>query len=212
MVEDEDTSPEGLWEDAKYLLQCLFGLYGRSETIAAVGPVASKTHHEISSWLAAVERIVRRLLIVEAAKLVKSLPAIVKRANPRTSQREPQRFEQDPRDSTKWRVSFRAVVTQRGRVDRSETSAAADSANHPLKGTGLHAMWPVAERIEAVRRVLKDPAPYAARLARRLRGKPMLAAAIVRPERGSEDETLGKWAYGHALSHAGRAVEAFDTS
>jgi hypothetical protein len=60
--------------------------------------------------------------------------------------------------------------------------------------------------------VLNDPAPYALRLARRLRGEPRRAAAIVAPERGSEAETLGRWAYGHALEHAREAVPAFDTS
>ncbi|MGD2133766.1 MAG: hypothetical protein PVI23_13310, partial [Maricaulaceae bacterium] len=79
-------------------------------------------------------------------------------------------------------------------------------------GDGLRSAWPLSERIEAARRVLNDPAPYALRLARRLRGEPRRAAAIVAPERGSEAETLGRWAYGHALEHAREAVPAFDTS
>ncbi|MGD2131420.1 MAG: hypothetical protein PVI23_01420 [Maricaulaceae bacterium] len=261
----EDSSPAGLWEAAKDLMRWLFAAYGRPVDIVAMGPLTAKEHREISSWLAAVERIARRLLVVEASKLVGMLPAIVKRtappSTPRTAPRESKRIERDPENPSQWRVSFRVPMARNSGRDKlcsptgelsracategdclaaggfaasSGSSAFEASGNppqsrrappgdpappwgsreavDPLQGVSLRSAWPLAERIEAARRVLNDPAPYALRLARCLRGEPQRAAAIIQPERGSEAETLGRWAYGHALTHAREAVPAFDTS
>ncbi|MGD2134302.1 MAG: hypothetical protein PVI23_16045 [Maricaulaceae bacterium] len=201
----EDSSPAGLWEAAKDLMRWLFAAYGRPVDIAAMGPLTAKEHREIASWLVAVERIARRLLVVEAGKLVKTLPAVIRSSTPpsapRTTTREKRLVEQDLEDPSRWRVSFRVPMARTCGGARQES-----------QGSGLKSAWPLAERIEAARRVLNDPAPYVLRLARRLRGEPQRAAAIVQPERGSERETLGRWAYARALEQARETIPAFDTS
>lgn len=46
-------------------------------------------------------------------------------------------------------------------------------AGGPLQRRCFYSSWPLAERYEAVLRVFNDPAPYARRLAKRLRAFPL---------------------------------------
>jgi hypothetical protein len=170
-------APLALWRAAGAFLATLFNLFGAPEAIAAQGALSAKAHALTLAWVRAGEALLRRLLLIEAAALAP--PAFrqqtVRARSPR-QRRLREFFADKPED---WRVSFRSCVgdtrARRGRVPMCATGACVS----PTRSA-----WPLAERAEALLRAYNTPAPFAARLARRLRaGVLRMAQVLALPRR-----------------------------
>ena len=195
----EDTSPAALWEAARYALRWLVQMFGSPVEIAELGVLAPREHSDMLSWLRPLEGLVRALLLIMAAEAAR-----VENRGP--SRRAPQRparhvVEQNPERSEDWRVSFRAMRgNARPSRPRRQTTRAIPSA------------WPIAERLEAVIRVLENPKAYARRLAVRLNTRrDRVDRMLARPPEPAPRRP-GAWALQAAHSQAIAAVAAFDTS
>ena len=120
--------------------------------------------------------------------------------------------EHDPENPNAWRVSFRVFMPQTfsspacgGSGEQSEPMGAtqahaiapsvgfADTSpvNRGGKAPGFRSAWPLAERFEALLRVFNDPAPYARRLASRLRKTAALAQRIANSAWGQCRDLIG---------------------
>jgi hypothetical protein len=157
----------------RHLLVVFFNLFGAPEAIAAQHTLSRKAHALAFEWLRAGEALLRRLLLIEAAALappVSSRRAVSSRM-PR--QKRPYEFFADkPED---WRVTFRCCVGDThapGARMRTRPRCACVSP------TRFPSAWPLAERAEAMLRAFNNPAPYAARLARKLYAAPHRARAL----------------------------------
>lgn len=213
----DESSVPALWEAAEYLLRWLVALCGDACAVVARGRLSPKERREIAFWLRPVEALVRRLLVVEAARLAETLPP------PRARTARPRKCRtvlQDPENSASWAVRFRALerIGSPGAAPAACTAplACARSRRAGVKRDSFAARdpWPLAERIEAVARVLENPAPFARRLARRLTAGAARYARSCRPppERGpGRRPRLGDSSLRFASDHALRALAAFDT-
>jgi hypothetical protein len=78
-----------------------------------------------------------------------------------------------------WRVSFRCASSpaRGGSVERRSRETKGDVAPNAPR---FHAAWPLAERYEALVRAFNNPAPFARRLARRVKAELTRIAAILR--------------------------------
>ncbi|MBL8536887.1 MAG: hypothetical protein JNM59_05740 [Hyphomonadaceae bacterium] len=160
-----------LWLVAQDFIHVLFGLFATPEIIAARGAYLRKDWALLARWLRAGEALMRQLLAVEAAALPK--PSMLVAPRPKRARlRRVMHFAADAPET--WRVSFRCVVGPR-----------AVGAWRGVRRVGprpdgrFRNAWPLAERAEALLRVFNDPAPYAARLARRLHARPDCARAML---------------------------------
>jgi hypothetical protein len=186
------SAPIAVWRIAEAFMHALCGLFGNPEDVAAEDTLSAKTHALLRDWIRAGEAILRKLLLIEAA----ALPSAPRGALTPSRRRTPRKrklmyFTHDKPE--KWRVSFRYLPSSPacgGSAERSEakgdvTRAPSDAfgVSSPARGGDkirFHSAWPLAERYEALVRVFNNPAPYAARLAKRLRAKPQNAAAMLR--------------------------------
>lgn len=221
----EDTSPPALWEAAKYLLRWLYAICGTPCAIVADGLHAPRERRRIALWLRPVEALVRRLLVVEAVRMAQTLPAAEgKGTGARPRQRPPMcRIAfLDPEDSDAWIVHFRAL----GGTPMRHAEGNSPQAPESERRSGAPAArrkdpladwcpWPLAVRIEAVTRVLRDPEPYARRLAWRLRkdAGPIRRACRPPPPRiPGKRQRYGDEPLRLANEHALAALAPFDTS
>jgi hypothetical protein len=168
-------APLLLWRAAGAFLQTLFNLFGAPEAIAAQDVLSARTRTFLLAWLRAGEALLRRLLLIEAAALAPPASSLHadKRRTPR-QRRLREFFADKPED---WRVAFRVLGPPASR--RRASAMAGDTlAVH----TRLHSAWPLAERAEALLRAYNTPAPFAQRLARRLRaGAARIAQLLALP-------------------------------
>jgi hypothetical protein len=201
-------------------------------------------HAQLSLWLAAGEALMRRMLFIEAALIASegAGDAHARRAARRDGQdaagacvspareEKARRFiEHDPERPDAWRVSFKVFSSPAhgGSPERREGMGAiavacgdASSMNWggktpaPPRAPGFRSAWPLAERAEALLRVFNDPAPYARRLAARLRRTARLAKRICTTSWDAFRDLVGHVLYdalAPAIVHAG-AVFAENTS
>lgn len=138
------------------MLGRVLSLTGGPLVIAAFGYVPLEQRKLIRNWIARLEHVVRKLLLVEAAQLEAPLTYSRRYGNypSRRPANRPKRFNLAPRRRT----------STRGR-------------NTPPQSTQDHARL-LAARLAAVEHVFLDPTPYARRLARRLRREPAAAIAL----------------------------------
>jgi chromate transport protein ChrA len=142
-----------------------------------------------------------------------------------------------------WRVGFRCLLMDRrhvipGRREATNPELAGSAvcttqmlevtqtcrrdAGGPYAPKRFHSAWPLAERLEAMIRVFNNPAPFAARLAARLRAFPKRAYDMLRsrfptkPRTCSADapprDLVGRETFDEADDLAGMAAEWFDSS
>jgi hypothetical protein len=196
-------APIALWRAAGAFIATLFHLFGGPEQIAEGEVLTDKARALLLSWLRAGEAFVRRLLLVEAAAYASDLPPV---RRPRVRKRRARRVMCFSADKPgEWRVSFRMVEA---RVSARRATRKASAA--PRRERRFHSAWPIAERYEALLRAYNDPAPYARRLARRLRQRPSLANAIfAAPDNAPRLVGEDFW---HADTLALRAERAFNSS
>lgn len=138
------------------MLGRVLSLTGGPLIIAAFAYVPIEQRKLIRNWIARLEHIVRKLLLVEAAQVC------VPPTRPRTyASRRP----------------LRAAKRAKGFILTSHRRTSTRRRHAPLKTTRDHARL-LAARLAAVEHVFLNPAPYARRLARRLQRKPTAAIAL----------------------------------
>lgn len=182
------TAPIALWRVAEAFLQTLHMLFGAPEDVARQAALFGKAHGQLASWIRCAEAMLRALLLMEAAALPKpGARPPVRRARQRV-RRAVAFWPDKPED---WAVSFRVLHLEHTRPPRPAPSLAgaprkrlsADErwAIENLSGPQtVRDAWPLALRYEALIRVFNEPAPFAARLARRLHAAPHRRREVLR--------------------------------
>jgi hypothetical protein len=115
---------------------------------------------EFVRWLRIVELMVRRTLFAEASAIATSLPPpSPSRAAGTRADHKPEPYSEDPET---WRTSFQ-VAPRSSRAGRPVAPHGCGERRDFLPA------MPLARRIEAILRVVRDPHPFIQRLALRLR-------------------------------------------
>lgn len=183
------TAPLSLWRMAEAFLHTLHTLFGAPEDVARRHTLGRTTHALMLDWLRAAEALLRRLLLIEALAHIAAPRTPTSPRPPRRRTRKLMGFTPDEPEA--WRVSFRCFVgdfcgdTHARNLAGQNPTARRDACVSPqILSPDRKSAWPIAERYEALLRVFNDPAPYAQRLARRLRVKPHSAGRLLRLQKG----------------------------
>jgi hypothetical protein len=194
-------APIALWQAAYALLNALFSLFGAPEDIAAQGALSKAARALLLIWLRPAEAILRRLIFIEASRLIGDEPPPSRRHARKMPavRREPPIF--NAADPESWRVSFRCSVPERRRPHRRSRQRRAPRAI---------CARPLAERCEALLRVFNDPAPFALRLARRLT-RPSAKRIHDEPPLNARD-LYGRELYDNLDFHYRAALHGIDTT
>lgn len=164
-------------------------LIGDPKTIAYREFVTLHHLRLIRRWLSAGEAFLRQLLLVEASAYPRGEPA--RPRIPRKRQRH--LVIHDPEKPEAWRVYFRCFrAKERPRTSGVRNAApSAPSARDPL-APRLYSAWPLAERAEAMWRVINNPVRYAKRLARKLFANPKRTRTLTRRPSAAAVELIGE--------------------
>ncbi|MBI1252048.1 MAG: hypothetical protein GC189_11300 [Alphaproteobacteria bacterium] len=172
---------ESLLDFVQWLLRCAYSVVGEPLELIAMAVVPRRTATHGLRYLRTLETLTRRLILAHAALL--GLQAAPQR---RRTARKPKRvarvaFNPEGAPET-WRGVHFALTLPLERFGRARSRRTARGAGRSLSGASI------ARRIEAVRRVAENPAPYARRLALSLSRKPhMLGAQLRRPAAPPDD-------------------------
>lgn len=202
-------APLDLWRIASGFLNTLYNLFGAPEDIAHGYALTREAHKLLSAWLRAGEALLRRLLLIEAGARVEAIGAPRAKAarTPQANQQKPQRLFK-PQAPEQWRVSFKCFAPRRVKTVQ-QRKRSRRFAPRPMLSA-----WPLAERYEAMLRVVNNPAPHAIRLARRLAAAPGRIAALLAPPRPRKlisgeppdaADMVGRQAFAQ-VEHAARAA------
>jgi hypothetical protein len=198
-------APLALWRIAQYFVHAFFNLFGAPEAIAAQSHLYDDDRELMLSWLRTGEALLRHLLFIEASAL--DLQSCGPPASSRHRQRKRKRIEHHADNPEAWRVSFRCPMERRRPRRHASISFKPSPAGTPALHK-FHSPWPIAERAEALLRAYNNPAPYALRLARRLRAAPKRIAAILRMPPDAERYVFD---IGEVREAAFASKPAFDT-
>jgi hypothetical protein len=193
----ERHAPLALWRVAQAFLGVLHVLFGDPEDVARRHTLTGKAHKFMAGWLRCAEALMRRLIVLEAASFPKPNTRPLLRPS---RQRVRRLIGFDAEHPEKWRVSFRCFLgdTHARQAPRQDERCPAGACVSPktrisredrwnytqFKAVRFRSAWPLAERYEALLRVFNNPAPYAARVARRLHATPhrLIEALAAPPE------------------------------
>jgi hypothetical protein len=182
---------------------------GAPQTLARLGALSRQRRHEIGCWIARLECIARKLLFAEASALHHTSSfrtracairnpganALFRAATPNADKPCPRRAEIDLTQPTTWPALFKlapprdTLAVPESRAPRIRALWGAHTPPPPPPTSAAARTTPqttpmavqFAFRIEALRRVLENPAPHARRLARVLhRLKPRFPEAPAR--------------------------------
>jgi len=167
-------APLQLWRIVETFMRTLCNLFGNPEDIARNDMLTRKSYGLLLDWLRCAEAMLRRMLLIEAS-YVDPAPAAPRRRGEPGHKRQP--LIHDPNHPENWRVSFRCFSSPAHGGSVSAPGALTKGTDEPSQ---LYDAWPVAERYEALIRAFNNPAPYATRLARRLRRSPKRIDVLLR--------------------------------
>lgn len=189
---DARANPVQLWAQARHFFARMTAAYGGAAVLAALDELAQATRRKVLEWLAPLETLVRRLLLIEAAKL--ALPPLISRkrasCRPGGGAAAP-----DLAHPHSWRARFYIPIPpdERGVVPEDRAPrirllgpawpprpACVPAPTKPPRAPRPKtppSTWRLARRIEALHRALENPDPHARRLARRLARIPRHARA-----------------------------------
>jgi hypothetical protein len=185
-----------LWRRARAMFERAAAIIGRADTLATLTALSPERRREIVGWLALVETIVRKLIFAKAALLPRLAPNSAPRVEyialrggyHQVRLKPPSRPAKacafDPAQPHAWRAPFDLALPRdrltcpESRAPRIRALWGPPPSPPPLprqraERQSTPAPRRLALRLEALRRVLADPAPYVRRLAARL--KPKLA-------------------------------------
>jgi hypothetical protein len=168
-------APRAFWLIAQHFFHVLWTLFGNPEDLARRHTLTKNDYTLTLSWLRVAEALMRRLLLIEAAAL--TLPEA--RRVTRKSKRTRRRITYTADNPEHWRVSFRCPSSpaRGGSVERRSRETKGEA---PPAAPKFHSAWPLAERYEALVRAFNNPAPFARRLARRVKAELTRIAALLR--------------------------------
>lgn len=162
----DDTPPFTLqraWEDLRFAVNWLLSACGLPAEIAARRLMFPSTRQEILTWLAPVEAMARRVLLLAALKAPHNLPVrtITRDAPVRSAMRDA--VYREPSDNpADWCVLFSdwpQEVRQPKRYDPRDMAVPRATQNNA---------YPLARRVEALIRLCRDPGAAIQRMARKI--------------------------------------------
>lgn len=189
----EPLTPRYLWQTLRAYLSALFDLFGSPQAIAQRQTLPRAEHRALAQAIAALEHLLRRLLLMDALALTPSLPCEAKR-RPRRAPAARAAF--DPQTPERWSAPF-ALTPSRPAQSRA---GEAPRLRPPWVSTVALAL-----RMEALVRGFNDPAPLAQRLANKLAADSERAiAACLRPP----SRLVASHPYGRIVADATDAARA----
>ncbi len=179
-MEDEDSFDiEIARSGLQHAIARMLGAFGGAAAIAAslILPRATRVH--ILQWLAPIEALARRLLLIEAMALpAPNQPAPFIPRGKLANAYADRPAADLPDESENWRVRFNiGIASAPARTEK--VGVAPTATSHAIEFNAL----PLARRIEAVRRLFEKRALYARRLALRLHRAPTRARKAFAPYR-----------------------------
>ncbi len=175
----EPFSLQQAWQNVGELYAWIVSLFGAPFAIAERLMLVRKSRREILSWLGPVEALARRLLLLKALTMPTPNDAPRKVFPGRLLIAFADRpIENIHPESAKWRVRF-CVMPHGVLRGKRNTEPGADRRGGDINFNAL----PLARCLEALRRVLENPAPAVARLARLIATQREAVAAAFRPYR-----------------------------
>jgi hypothetical protein len=179
-MEREPFNIQDAWQGVGELYRWITSLFGAPFALAERLLLLKETRRDILAWLGPVEALARRLLLLKAL----SLPAPNYLPPKPFAGRLLIAFTDRPLqainpESEKWRVCF--SVMPHG-VLRRKRGAQIGAYADPRSPDDFNA-FPLARRLEALRRVLENPAPAVARLCRLLAARRDAVSYAFRPYR-----------------------------
>ena len=227
-----DRAIAGMLAVLRVMVERFIAAFGAPAALAAGGAVYGKTRERVLRFLHDMECVVRRLLLLRAALF----PAPPARASAPPRQYGARRIKEGDAqslfgpgdDPALWRVSFRMATPPepqwmfggfRAHEDQYDLGHRTEGGANTDANRGCALIWvddprPLAERFEALRRIIDDPDHYAARLAQRLyawRGRDerrqlflyaLGAKAPFANEAGLSDEELQPYAEARPMAQA----------
>jgi hypothetical protein len=167
-----DPSTPTLLEAASDLLATIFFAFWRPAELAGQPAIWQWRKLAFLDLLRPLERLVRRILLIEAFGLIATLLP-ESHSRPARARHRRHTVELDPDNPASWPVRFRILCERTPRRGNRRPAKLVASDPHfpvpPRYARKLHNPWPLALRLEAVARILSDPAPHIRRLAFRLR-------------------------------------------
>jgi hypothetical protein len=162
-VTDEPTSREDRWRYLADMVTMVITLFGTPAALAAMRILRRATRIEILHWLAPLEALARRLLLLEAAALApRNAPparALI-RGRLANALRDTPAPSDDP---AHWRVCFSLWPHGAHHHARRETHSVSQPSPQ-IKETALA----FAKRLEALSRLVRDRQPHVLRMAKLL--------------------------------------------
>jgi hypothetical protein len=187
--QDDTFSPDDAWAYLRTLLDAIFSLFARPLELAFAGVMERSMQRDILAWLRGMEAAARRLLLLEAPQLApiasapRATPVPLARITPESAPRPPAIDWETPPE--RWRVAFRCTPPRPRPYFPRKRNKPTPVSRRFVSSYGLSA------RLEALRRVIANPAPFARRLALRLARTPALLARVLTPFAQSRNEPAG---------------------
>jgi hypothetical protein len=181
MEEDEPFDLETAWAGLQHAMGFLLAICGGAAALAQRLLLRRASRIEILQWLAPLEALARRLLLLEALKLpAPNAPAPFAKKGKLASAFTDCPAPELPEDAEQWNVRFH-VWTAGARLAGQGAGMVQTARTRPLN---LNAI-PLAKRIEALRRLYEQRGGYARRLAARLHHALPRACRVFAPYRHS---------------------------
>jgi hypothetical protein len=178
-----------LWAAAHTAFARLRAAFGDASAIAALDPLTRALRRELLAWLAPLEALVRKLILIEAATFSGVAPLSTRKPPPRRAHSAPRAPECGAPGH--WRAPFHMPIppevhrcVPEDRAPRIRLLGPPTLVREIWRAQGPSAppasprqrstfdpeisSWRLARRVEALRRALDNPKPHARRLARRL--------------------------------------------
>jgi hypothetical protein len=187
--QDDTFSPDAAWAYLRTLLDAIFSLFARPLELAFAGVVERAMQRDILAWLRGMEAAARRLLLLEAPQLApvsvapRAAPVPLAHITPESAPRPPALDWETPPE--RWRVAFRCTPPRPRPYFPRKRNKPTPVSRRFVSSYGL------AARLEALRRVIENPATFARRLALRLARTPALIARVLAPFAQSRNEPAG---------------------
>jgi hypothetical protein len=179
----EPFSLQDAWQYVGELYAAIVSLFGAPFEIATQFILMRQNRRDILAWLGPAEALARRLLLLKALSMPKTNYAPPKAMAGRLVIAFADRPIEDINTETaKWRVRFCVMPHGLLRRTRSKEPNAGLCADQRGGDINFNAI-PLARRIEALRRVLENPAPALARLCTLLATQRAAVEAAFRPYR-----------------------------
>jgi hypothetical protein len=164
--------------------------FGAPQSIAALQPLTRALRRQLLSWLAPLEALVRKLILIEAANFREAAPYASRKPPPRRA--EPHVARAIAPEPEAWSACFHVPIPPEAahtvpdhraprirslgppllvsQIWREQAAATPPQRPSPRRGEADPAVSALrlARRVEALRRALDDPKPHARRLARKL--------------------------------------------